>query len=123
MDGHNQIPIRIRHVLEGYVSQNTGIVEEDIDAAVVLDGGLNDSVAILDTVVVGYCFAACGFDLVDDDICGLGMLDSKGTQRNSRMRTLVEFPSPLKDPPRSLTTTLAPLEPKKRAYALLTISS
>jgi hypothetical protein len=73
MDGHNKIPVRIRHVLEGYVSQDTGIVEEDIDAAVVLDGGLNDSVAILDAVVVGYCFAACGLDLIDDDICGLGM--------------------------------------------------
>jgi hypothetical protein len=30
---------------------------------------------------------------------------------------LVEFPSPLNDPPRSFTTTLAPLEPKKSAYA------
>lgn len=33
------------------------------------------------------------------------------------MGTFVELPSPLNEPPRSLTTTLAPLEPKKRAYA------
>jgi len=26
--------------------------------------------------------------------------------------TFVELPSPLKDPPKSLTTTLAPLDPK-----------
>jgi len=31
------------------------------------------------------------------------------------VRTFVEFPSPLKDPPRSLTTTLAPLDPKNKA--------
>jgi hypothetical protein len=29
---------------------------------------------------------------------------------------LVEFPSPLNEPPKSLTTTLAPREAKKRAY-------
>jgi len=32
--------------------------------------------------------------------------------------TFVELPSPLKDPPKSLTTILAPLDPKKRAYAM-----
>lgn len=32
--------------------------------------------------------------------------------------TFESFPSPLKDPPRSLTTTLAPRDPKKVAYAL-----
>lgn len=75
MDGHNQIPVLVAHVLKGDISQDTGIVEEDIDAAVVLDGGLDDAIAVLDAVIVGYCFAACGFDLVDDDICGLGMSD------------------------------------------------
>ena len=76
MDGHNQIPVFVRHVLEGDVSQDTSIIKQDIDAAVVLDGRLDDAVAVLDAVVVGYRFAACGLDLVDDDICGLEMSDS-----------------------------------------------
>ena len=113
MDVHNQIPVLIAHVLEGDISQNTGVVEEDIDSAVVLDGGLDDPVAILDAVVVGYCFAACGLDLVDDNIGGLW--DVRLALNGIERRTLVEFPSPLNDPPRSLTTTLAPLEPKKSA--------
>lgn len=75
MDRHNEIPIRILHILERDISQNTGIVEEDIDAAEALNGCLDDSVSVLNTVVVGYRFAASGFDLVYDNICGLGTLD------------------------------------------------
>jgi len=73
MNCHDQIPILIFHILEGDISKDTSIVEENIDSAVVLDGGLDDLVAILDIVVVGYCFAASGFDLVDNNICSLGM--------------------------------------------------
>jgi len=68
MNIHDQVPVLVLHVLEADISEDTGVVEEDVDAAVVLDGGLNDLVSLGDAVVVGYCFAACGFDLVDDDI-------------------------------------------------------
>lgn len=67
----DQIPVLILHVFERDIAEDTGIVDEDVDSTVILDGGFDDLVAICDTVVVGYCFAACGFDLVDDDICGL----------------------------------------------------
>jgi hypothetical protein len=116
----NQIPVIIRHVLEADITEDTRIIEEDIDPAVGFDGSFDDLLAVGDTIVVGYCFAACGFDFVDNDIGGLRGCPSalsclqKGRESN---RTLVEFPSPLNDPPRSFTTTLAPLEPKKRAYA------
>lgn len=115
MHGHNQIPVLVAHVLEGDVSQDTGIVDQDVNAAVILDGGLDDAVAILDAVIVGYCFAACGFDFVDDDICSLGEVRPDLSQlREWQRHTLVELPSPLNDPPRSFTTTLAPLEPKNK---------
>jgi hypothetical protein len=119
MDGHNQIPVLVGHVLERDISQDTGIVEQDINAAIVLDGGLDDLVTLLDAVVVGDGFAACGSDLVDNDICGLGpsaIADSM--EKIDRRHTFVELPSPLNDPPRSLTTTLAPREPKNRQYVL-----
>jgi hypothetical protein len=71
----DQIPILIRHILERNITENTSIVEQDVDTTVVLDSCFDDLLAIGDTVVVGYCFAACGFDLVDDYICGLsGMM-------------------------------------------------
>jgi hypothetical protein len=71
MDSHDQVPVLVLHVLEADIPQDTGIVEQHIDAAIVLDGCLDDLLAICDAVVVGYCFAASGFDLVDDDISGL----------------------------------------------------
>lgn len=68
---HNQVPVLVLEVLEGNVAENTGIVDEDVDAAKVADGGLDDALAVLDAVVVGNGLAACLFDLVDDDISGL----------------------------------------------------
>ena len=68
VDGIDQIPIRIFHILEADVSQDASVIEEDVDSAKGIDGGLNDSVAILDTVVVGYGLAAGLLDLFYDDI-------------------------------------------------------
>ena len=68
MNSDNQIPVIVAHVLEADVTENTSIVKEDIDSAVGFDGGFDDLLAVGDTIVVGYCFAARGFDLVDDDI-------------------------------------------------------
>jgi hypothetical protein len=71
MDIHNQIPVLVLHVLKADIPQDTSIVDEDIDSAIVLDGSLDDLVAVGDAVVVGYGLSTCGFDLVDDYICGL----------------------------------------------------
>ncbi len=71
MDGHNQIPVLVAHVLEADIPKNTGIVDQDIDSTEGLHGGFDDLVAVLDGIVVGDCFAASGFDLINDDICGL----------------------------------------------------
>lgn len=67
----DQIPVGILHVLKANIPQNTGIVEQNIDAAERLDGGLDDSFTVLNAVVVGHGLAAGGTDLLDDIICGL----------------------------------------------------
>ena len=69
---HDQVPIFVLHILEANVSQYAGIVDENIDPPEVVYGCLDDSLAILDAVVVGDGLAAGFSDLVDDDICGLG---------------------------------------------------
>lgn len=68
MYSDDQVPVLVLHILEADVPQDTCVVKQDIDATEVLDGGLDDLLAVLDAVVVGYCFTARGFDLVDDDI-------------------------------------------------------
>lgn len=67
----DQIPVEISHVLERDISENASIVDEDIDAAKVLDGGVNDLLAELDAVVVGSGLAAGLPDLLDNEVCGL----------------------------------------------------
>jgi hypothetical protein len=120
MNSSDQIPVLIAHVLEADVPKDTGIVEQHVDSAIGLDGCFDDLVAILNAVVVGYRLAACGLDLVDNYISGLGNVRSSHRHIRDQVRgesTLLEVPSPLNDPPKSLTTTLAPLEPKNKAYA------
>lgn len=67
----DKIPILLLHVPEANIPKDTSIVDEDIDTSEVLDGGINDLLAILDAVVVGYGLAAGGFDLVDYNIGSL----------------------------------------------------
>ncbi len=71
VDLHNEIPVLVCEVLEADVMEDTGIVDEDIDAAKGVDGGVDDLVAKLDAVVVGNGLAASGLDFVDDDISSL----------------------------------------------------
>ena len=71
MDCCDEVPILIFHILEADISQDAGIVDEDINTAEVLNGSFNDLLAIRDAVIVGYGFAACGLDLIDDNIGSL----------------------------------------------------
>lgn len=80
MDLHDQVPVRILHVLEADVAQNTGIVDEDIDPAESLDGSVDNGLTILHGVVVCYSFSSCGLDLVDDNIGSLGIVVSFATE-------------------------------------------
>lgn len=67
----DQIPICVLHVLEADIPKDTGVVEKHIDAAKVLNGRLDNRLAVLHAVVVGDRLTAGGADLIDDNICGL----------------------------------------------------
>jgi len=113
----------VRHVLEADITQYAGIVDEDVYGAEGLDGGLDDLVAILDAVVVCDSLPASLFDLVDNGVGGLSAVSVASLDVCTRYtvascRTFPDWPSPLNEPPRSFTTTFAPLEPKKSEYAL-----
>jgi len=71
MDFHDQIPILVLHVLEADIPQDSSVIDQHIDAAVVLDRSVNDGLAILDRVVVGDGLAASLADLIDDLVGGL----------------------------------------------------
>lgn len=120
MDLHNQVPILIFHVLETDVAQDACVVDEDINPAKGLDSGVDDLVAILYRVVVCDGLAASRCDLFDNRVGSLWEQEVSGFEysRRSVELTLLPPPSPLKEPPKSLTTTLAPREAKKSAYAL-----
>lgn len=134
VDLEDQVPVLVLDILEADVSQDTGVVDEHIDAAKCLDRGVDDLVAVLYGVIVCDGLPAGLLYLVDDDIGSLARLNvsvvrgttpagqapasNGGTGMAALVLTFESLPSPLKDPPRSLTTTLAPLDPKKVAYAL-----
>ena len=57
MDPVDQIPVVVRRLCDGPVSQDAGVVDDDVHAAEVVDGRLDDGGAILHGVVVGHGFA------------------------------------------------------------------
>lgn len=71
VDCGDQVPVGVLHVLEADVAENTGIVDQDIDAAEGVNGSLDDLVTKLDAVVVCNGLASSLLDLVDDDISSL----------------------------------------------------
>jgi hypothetical protein len=76
VDIDDEVPVLVGQVLEGDITQDTGVVDEDINAAEGLDGGLDDLLALGNRVVVGNGLAASGLDLVDNNIgCLCNMSD------------------------------------------------
>lgn len=71
VDLHDEIPILVRQIFEADIAENSGIVDDDVDTAKVLNSRLDNLVAILDTVVVGCGLATGLFDFVDNDIGSL----------------------------------------------------
>lgn len=67
----DQVPVLIFHVLETDIAEDTGVVDENIHSAKVLDGRVDNGITLLHAVVVGGCLAASGFDFVDNDISSL----------------------------------------------------
>jgi hypothetical protein len=48
VDVVDEVPIRLLHVLEADIAQNTRIVDQDIDTTKSINGRLDDVLAILD---------------------------------------------------------------------------
>src|SRR5687767_2847625 len=67
----DEIPISIGDVLEANISEDTSIVDENIDTTKSLDCSIDDLVTKLDTVVVGNSFSTSLLDFINDDIRGL----------------------------------------------------
>lgn len=72
MDAVDQVPVLVLHILETDIPQDSGVIKQHIDATEILDRSFNDTLAILNTVVVGDRLTTGGPDLIDDDIGSLG---------------------------------------------------
>lgn len=129
MNLEDQVPVLVLNILEADITQDTGVVDQNVDATKCLDGSLDDLVTIFDGVIIGNCLSTVLLDLIDyyigglvnEDKLALGNFATRVMTSQSVGKwlgpTFVELPSPLKEPPKSLTTTLAPRDPKKVAYA------
>ena len=71
VNAHDEVPVLILEVLEAGIAEDTGIVDDDVDTAESLDGGVDDLVTKLDGIVVGDGLAARSLDLVDDEVSSL----------------------------------------------------
>ena len=69
----DQLPVRLLHVLEADISQDTSIVDQNIDPPEGIDRSLDDVLSIFNRVVIGDSVTACGLDLFDDLVCSLWM--------------------------------------------------
>ena len=75
MNFNDQIPVVVGHILEADISQNAGIVEENIDSPELPNSGINDFFAVLHAVVICDCFASSCLDFINDYIGGLQHID------------------------------------------------
>lgn len=105
MNLDNQIPVFILHVLEADVPQDARIVDQDVDSSEILDGCLNDVLAIDHIIVICNGFSTGGSNFLDNDIGGLEERDYKLAWEELRCSLQAtsgvgKFPSPLKTGPR-----------------------
>lgn len=82
MDLEDQVPVLVLDILEADVSQDSGIVDEDIDTTKCLDRGLDNLVSVLYGVVVCDSLSAGLLYLVDDYICSLVGVQSQLRAQN-----------------------------------------
>jgi hypothetical protein len=94
MHSVDDVPLVVGHVCKGLVAENTGVVDEDVDAAVFFDRGLYDCLAVLHVGLVAHSLTTqllnllngvIGVDeVVDNDLCSaLGQLQTVDTAKTS----------------------------------------
>ena len=71
MDTDDKVPVVVRHVFESDISQYAGVVDKDVYPAEILDGSINDAVAMFNAVIIGDGRATLSPDLLNNRISGL----------------------------------------------------
>lgn len=66
MNIHNLIPLGIFHIMEGLVSQNTRVVNYDIDPTIGVNSRLDNGLAVFSRSSVTDGFTAIPYNLVND---------------------------------------------------------
>ena len=71
MDLHNEVPVEISHLLEGNISQDASVVNDNVHSAEVVDCCLHNLVSELHRVVVGYCSSSQLLNFLNNDVCSV----------------------------------------------------
>ena len=71
LDSHNLVPLLVAHGLERAVTQDTGIVDQNIHTAPLVDNLLDDLGAFTIRVIVGHGLTTGLLDLFYNQVCGL----------------------------------------------------
>lgn len=67
----DQVPVLVCHILKADIPQYASVIEKHIYPAEVLDGGIDDSVAVFDAVVIGNGIPSHCSYFIDNDIGSL----------------------------------------------------
>ena len=65
MDCHHVIPKLIVHVVESFVSQNSSVVDENINSTEGINGGFDDDISVFSGCLVSYGSTAQFFNFLD----------------------------------------------------------
>lgn len=78
MNIDNIVPLLVGHVGKSLVTEDTGVVDQDIDSAKVVDGGLDDSITILNISLVANGLASELLDFLNGSIRIDKIVDNHG---------------------------------------------
>ena len=70
---HDEIPIVILHVPEGDISENSGVIDQDMDSSERPDGSFNNLLPELHRIVVGNGLSSSLLYFINNDVCRLGV--------------------------------------------------
>jgi hypothetical protein len=71
MDFHDEIPIKLRHLLEGNISKDTSVVNDDINSTKSINCSLYNLIAKFNRIVVCDSLSTGFLDLIDNKISGI----------------------------------------------------
>jgi len=74
MDQHDQVPVLVGHLRETDVSQDPGVVDQDVHPSEGIDGRLDNFVTELDRVVVGNGLTPASLDLIHHGVSSTGVV-------------------------------------------------